>query len=99
MPYDDPDPSDPQILCGVELPGDADSIKDMAYVFAEEFVRLGFNKERLLRIFKRPFYSGAHRAYLELGGAEIEKIIDECVQIWGRVRVRDSAEVIGAKES
>jgi hypothetical protein len=91
MPYDDPDPTDPNMLVGVEIPGTAESTRDMAYVFAEEFVRIGFNKTKLLRVFQTPFYAGAHRAYLELGDAEVEKIVDECLAIWGR---KDSAERI-----
>lgn len=89
MPYNDPDPTDPNILVGVELPAHAETTREMAYVFAEEFARLGFDKKNLMRIFKRPFYVGAHRAYLELGEGEIEKIIDECLAIWGRVRFKD----------
>ncbi|MFQ5864793.1 MAG: hypothetical protein ACE5IW_06135 [bacterium] len=84
MPYNDPDPSDPNVLVGVEIPANAETIRDMAYVFAEEFARIGFDKEKLMRIFKRPFYAGAHRAYEELGEEEIEKIVDECLEIWGR---------------
>jgi hypothetical protein len=61
----------------------------MAYVFAEEFLRMGLPKRRLMTIFKTPFYAGAHRAYLELGEVEIEKIVDECLGIWGR---KNSAE-------
>jgi hypothetical protein len=87
MPYDDPDPTDPNVLVGVELPGTAESTRDMAYVFAEEFARMGFNKKKLLHVFQTPFYAGAHRAYLELGEAEIEKIVDECLGIWGRLKV------------
>ncbi len=89
MPYDDPDPTDPNILIGVELATDMDATIDMAYAFAEEFSRLGFKKERLMSIFRRPFYIGAHRAYLELGDEAIEKIVDECVSIWGKVRIID----------
>jgi hypothetical protein len=84
MPYDDPDPSDPNLLVGVEIPGTAESTRDMAYVFAEEFARLGFDRKKLRRIFQTPFYAGAYRAYLELGEVEIEKIVDECLGIWGR---------------
>ncbi|MDZ7267652.1 MAG: hypothetical protein ONB48_16475 [candidate division KSB1 bacterium] len=86
MPYDDPDPTDPNMLVGVEIPGTAESTRDMAYVFAEEFARLGFNKSKLMRVFQTPFYAGAHRAYLELGGAEVERIVDECLGIWGRMK-------------
>lgn len=84
MPYNDPDPTDPNILIGVELPATSESTRDMAYVFAEEFVRLGFDKSRLLRVFQTPFYAGAHKAFLELGAEEIENIVDECLLVWRR---------------
>jgi hypothetical protein len=48
---------------------------------------MGFNRKKLLHVFQTPFYAGAHRAYLELGEAEIEKIVDECLGIWGRLKV------------
>jgi len=86
MPYDDPDPN---MLVGVEIPGTAESTRDMAYVFAEEFARMGFNKSKLMRVFQTPFYAGAYRAYLELGGAEVEKIIDECLGIGVRKTFND----------
>lgn len=86
MPYKEPDPTDPNMLVGVELPAAADTTKEMAYVFAEEFARMGFNKEKIMRLFSRPFYSGSHRAYQELGAEKTEKIVDECLAIWGRNR-------------
>lgn len=89
MPYDDPDPTDPNMLVGVEIPGTAESTRDMAYVFAEEFARMGFEKRRLMSVFRTPFYAGAHRAYLELGETEIERIVDECLGIWGRMKFND----------
>ena len=89
MPYNDPSPTDPTMLVGVELPADADTTEDMAYVFAEEFARLGFKKQRLMSLFKSSFYAGAHRAYVQLGEEVIERIVDECLAIWGRVRIVD----------
>ncbi len=93
MPYNDPHPTDPTMLVGVELPADADTTEDMAYVFAEEFARMGFNRRKLMSLFKRPFYAGAHLAYVQLGEEAIEKIIDECLAIWGRVRIVDREQV------
>ncbi len=84
MPYNDPDPTDPNMLVGVELESEADTIEEMAYVFAEEFARIGFDKEKILRLFRQPFYAGAHRAWLELGAARITEIVDESLMIWGR---------------
>ena len=86
MPYKDPDPTDPNMLVGVVLPADAEATRDMAYVFAEEFARLGYTRERLLWLFKNPFYGGAHGAYQALGEKETLSIIDECLNAWGTVK-------------
>jgi hypothetical protein len=82
---------DPMELIGVVLPADAEAIQDMAYAFAEEFARMGFDANRIMRLFQQPFYAGAHQAYGALGEAAIRTIIEECTQIWGRVRVIDHA--------
>jgi hypothetical protein len=89
MPYYNPDPADPNVLVGVVLPAVAQATREMAYVFAEEFVRLGYDGERLLRIFKNPFYAGAHDAYRALGEETLRSIIAECVSAWGGVRFVD----------
>jgi len=88
MPFRDPDPTDPNMLVGVVLPADAEATRDMAYVFAEEFARLGYDRGQLLGLFKTPFYGGAHGAYQQLGETEILSIIDECLAVWGRNRIK-----------
>ena len=87
MPYNDPDPTDPSILIGVSLPTDADATTDMAYVFAEEFARMGYDAERLMGLFRNPFYGGAHAAYRRLGDGIVRRIVEECVEAWGSLRV------------
>ena len=87
MPFRDPDPTDPNMLVGVMLPADAEAMRDMAYVFAEEFARLGYTREQLLGLFKNPFYGGAYGAYRQLRDTEILSIIDECINVWGRNRI------------
>jgi len=84
MPYGDPDPADPQVLVGVGLPAEAETMREMAYVFAEEFARMGFDARRILRLFAHPFYAGAHRAYRALGEPAVSEIVEECVGVWGR---------------
>jgi len=86
MPFKDPDPTDPNMLVGVVLPADAEATRDMAYVFAEEFARLGYTREQLLWLFKNPFYGGAHGAYRALGENETLSIIDECLTAWGQAK-------------
>ena len=89
MPYEDPDPSDPMLLVGVELPADAAATRETATVFAEEFARMGFDEVRLMRMFENAFYAGAHQAYLSLGPDQVRAIVREQVGFWSRVRVRD----------
>src|SRR5262245_46586386 len=95
MPYDDPDPTDPTMLVGTEVPAAADSDLEMAYAFAEEFAALGFSESRLLSLFRQPFYAGAHRALLRLGEERIQSIIQETVQVWGKFRfvIHDAAHM------
>ncbi|MBI2368631.1 MAG: hypothetical protein HYV01_26975 [Deltaproteobacteria bacterium] len=88
MPYHDPDPTDPNMLVGVMLPADAESTRDMAYVFAEEFARMGHDRQQIIALFKNPYYGGAHGAYRALGEKETLAIIDECLNVWGSIRIR-----------
>ncbi len=85
MPYDDPDPTDPTMLVGVVLPGSPEAMRDMAYVFAEEFARMGLDDAAILGLFENPFYGGAHQAYRALGPGEVRAIVRECVAVWGAV--------------
>ena len=83
MPYDSPDPDDPQLLVGVEAEASAGTMREMAYVFAEEFARLGLCARQIEALFRSPEYSGAHRAWLSLGTSSVGAIIGECVAVWG----------------
>jgi hypothetical protein len=89
MPYKDPDPTDPSMLVGVVLPAEAETMTDMAYVFAEEFARLGYQQAHILQLFKNPFYAGAYGAYEMLGKETVCAIIAECLAVWGGVRFID----------
>ncbi len=93
MPYEEPDFSDPNELVGVVLPAGAEAVRDMAYVFAEEFARMGQGEEAILDLFRSPFYAGPHQAYRALGPDAVRAIVRECVEVWGRAAgtVRDAA--------
>ena len=84
MSYNDPEPDDPNILVGVQIPAGEGSETEMAYVFAEEFARLGYSEERLLALFRHPFYAAANRALKILGEEAIQSIIRETLAVWGR---------------
>jgi hypothetical protein len=86
MPYDDPDPNDPNVLVGVALPAGAHATREMAEAFADEFAQMGFDRARLLRLFSLPFYAGAYAALQFLGEAEIVRIVDESLRVYGPAR-------------
>jgi hypothetical protein len=83
MPHDDPEPDDPHLLVGVSLPGDEATTLEMAAAFADEFAQMGFDRDRLLRLFASPFYAGAHAARQLLGDAEITRIVVESLRVYG----------------
>ena len=73
------DPQDPMELVGMRLATNEDdeekSIRDMVGCLAEEYLLMGFSPERLLGLFKDPFYRGPHEAYRKLGEAQIFEMI------------------------
>ena len=87
MPYDDPDSTDPMTLHGVAVDVDDDSaLRAMAECFVEEYARMGFSAERLLRIFHNPEYAGPHLACLTLGAAWISGLIADHLALRGARR-------------
>jgi hypothetical protein len=84
MPFHDPDPTDPNMLVGVVLSSGEEATREMAYVFAEEFARMGFDAQGITDLFRDPFYAGAHQVYRALGAEAVGEIVRECVGIWGR---------------
>jgi hypothetical protein len=84
MPYRDPDPGDPSVLVGVAVPADAEAMREMAWVFAEELARLGHDAPQILAVFRTPFYAGAHQAWRVLGETEVTAIVEECTALWRR---------------
>ena len=86
MPYEDPEPDDPQELVGVELPGDESVTCEMAAAFADEFAQLGFTRAQILALYRKAEYAGAHQAWRLLGEDEVARIVDESLAVWGRFR-------------
>ena len=74
-----PAPDDPLAIVGVVLdrPMDQAGIEAMARTFVEEYALMGWAPKRILSIFRRPFYAGAHDAYEALGEARILALIRE----------------------
>jgi len=83
MPYEDPEADDPHMLVGVGLPADEAATREMAAAFADEFAQMDFDRGRLLKLFEDPFYAGAHAARQLLGAAEITRIVEDSLRVYG----------------
>ncbi len=78
MPYNDPDPTDPMTLEAVSIEtDDANAMSEMATCFIEEFLRMGFHTERIMKMFETPGYAGPNLALRTLGIETIRQIMDE----------------------
>jgi hypothetical protein len=82
MPYDDPDTTDPMTLHGVAFDTESDeAVREMAECFVEEYIRSGFDSDRVLRMFKTQGYAGPFLAYQTLGEDSIRKMIEEQISL------------------
>ena len=65
------DPEDPLELVGVQMKEgpDEQALAEMAVCFIEEYARMGWNGERILKLFRNPFYRGPNQI-LRAGGEE-----------------------------
>jgi len=84
MPYEDPDPTDPMTLHGVEIETESDeAMVEMAICFIEEYARLGFDAGRIERLFRTRGYAGPVMALKVLGEDRIRKLVAEEVALRG----------------
>jgi hypothetical protein len=70
------DRDDPFTMVGVAVPGDGDAdLVNMACAFAEEFLRMGWPAERVLALFRSPFYQGPHAVYRAKGEEWVKALL------------------------
>jgi hypothetical protein len=68
---------DPFETVAVAIASAEDTTDEMARTFVEEFALLGLNAERLLSLFRNPFYAGAHMIYERRGEEFVRGLIRE----------------------
>ena len=78
----DADPDDPMELVGVPVPIDEATFDEMARCLIEEYVRDGWADERLLALFRSPFYAGLHVIWLHRGEAWVTDVVADTRQRW-----------------
>lgn len=71
-------PEDPMALVGVRLGHGPDdqALREMAWCFVEEYARMGWSGERILRLFRSPFYRGPHQILRLKGEAFVRGLIE-----------------------
>ena len=70
-------------MIGMQLPNQTEEqLRDMALCFAEEFVREGWSEERLMKMFKNPFYQGPYLVWQQKGDDYVQSVIDDAVRMW-----------------
>ena len=77
------EPDDPLALVGVAVPADADALDEMARCLVEEYLREGWEEERLLALFRNPFYRTPHMIYRARGEAYVRRVIEQVRARWG----------------
>lgn len=63
---------------GLERGPDDRALTEMAICFVEEYARMGWGGERILRLFRNPFYRGPHQI-LRLKGEEFVRRLIETI--------------------
>lgn len=83
MPKQEWDFDDPMGIVGVELQGQGEAeLRDMALCFAEEFVRDGWDEEKIFRMFRNPYYQGPYLAWKQKGDEFTRSVIQEAIAMW-----------------
>jgi len=79
------EPEDPMNLFAFEVPGDPEL---MLRYLVEEYARMGWGLEELLRLFRDPFYVAAHGLWLHYGEDELRRRLVNLLSHVGVVRVK-----------
>ena len=75
MPKDEFVDEDPLELVGVALPGEPGQIERMAETFVEEYIRMGWDEQRLMTLFTNPMFMATHRVYRQKGAEYVQTLI------------------------
>jgi hypothetical protein len=84
MPKDEFDFDDPMELNGMALLSEEDTTDAMTECFIEEFMRLGYNHQQLLALFRHPHYIGMNMVLQNRGEDYVKKFIADVFARWGR---------------
>ncbi len=78
------DPDDPVELVAVPIRVDDEAFDEMGRCLIEEYVRDGWSDERLLALFRSPYYAGSHVIWQVRGAAWVTTEIAAARRRWHR---------------
>jgi hypothetical protein len=85
MPKDEFDFEDPLELNGMALLTEEDTTDTMCECFIEEFMRMGYNAQQVLALFRNPHYLGMNMVLEQRGEQFVRDAIAETFARWGRL--------------
>ncbi len=74
---------------GLERGPDDAALTEMAWCFVEEYARMGWSGERILRLFRNPFYRGPHQILRVKGEDFVRSLTESIEQTRAQVRSQD----------
>jgi hypothetical protein len=85
------DPEDPMALVGVGLDKDPDeqALAEMARAFVEEYARLGWSGDQILRMFRSPAYRGPHHILHVKGEEFVRALVGAVDDMRSQLRPQD----------
>ncbi len=99
MPKNEFDFEDPLQLNGVAFLTEEDTTGTMCECFIEEFMRMGYNADQVLALFRDPHYVGMNLIVEKRGEAYILEHINEIFARWGRPGAGPGRESNGGLEA
>jgi hypothetical protein len=85
MSKDEFEDDDPMELVGMVMPGEPGMLETMAETIVDEYVRLGWDEERLMTLFVNPMFMATYRIYRQKGEPYVRHLIREVLARWGVV--------------
>jgi hypothetical protein len=82
MPHDEFTHEDPMEMVATVIPGEPGQLEAMAECFVEEYIRLGWDEERLMTLFVNPLFLATHRVYKLKGEAYVRHLIRATCAKW-----------------
>lgn len=79
------------VLVGVGVVAGAGALEEMARCLVEEYVRAGWEADRLLALFRNPFYRTLHVIHRQLGEDCVRRLVTETAARWRGCWIREES--------